>query len=542
MRNARHSQSARDRQGGYVLMALLVGASIVLIMLARQLPRDAMSAQRIREQKLIQRGEQYQRAIELYFRENKKYPKTLRDLERTDGRTYLRGGHDDPMTNNGEWRIIKMGGDGRFENSLLYDIEEEDGFGGRRRRNAALDSSNYVPMGQFRGGDRARMARESDAPENPLEDQGTYGGVFTGSEAQQFDADGNPIPSEQQQESEQPDYAQMRPGQVPVEAGQAQPQQPQGGLPGMPGQPGAFPNQQQPNSGVRPSRGSIGSRRGGGFGGFGGNSAAQQAGAQQQQATPSTGAGAGLSGAGGNQASQLISRLLTTPRPGGLAGIRGNRGAQAQGQQGGGPMFEEGIAGVASTADEVGVKVYKGQENYKLWEFVYDYRQDQAGMGGTGGAPGGAAPGDGMAPGQPGVTGADGLSGFPAGAVQPQDQSPGMAPPEQTTRTPYRDPRQTTPTTRGPGTPRPQPQPQQQPDDPGPMVVPPEDSSGAPFPTTVPGQPGNPFPVRPGPQQPGANTPQTPQQQPQPQQPQGPGRSLPPSRGIGRRNNEPQNP
>ena len=521
----RYPSNGRDAQGGYVLLALLVGASIVLVMLARQLPRDAMSAQRVREQKLIDRGEAYSRAIELYFREQKKYPKTLRDLERTDGRTYIRGPvENDPMT-KGEWRIIKMGPDGRFKDSLLYDIEEEDGFGGsRRRRDLAAGSSGYIPMGQFRGGDRARMERESDAPENPLESQGTYGGAFTGSEAQQFDADGNPIPP-QQQEPQQPDYAQVPPDQVPENAGQL-PLQP-GGIPGMPGQPGAGPN--QPNGGMRPSRGSIGARRlAGGFGGFGSAAAGQGAGMQQQQAVPPGGA-AGL-GAGGNQASQLISRLLTTPRPGGLAGLRsgGAQGMQQQAQNG--PMFEEGIAGVASTADEVGVKVYRGQENYKLWEFVYDYRDDQQGLGGVGGAPGGAMPGEGtLAPGQPGVTGTEGLSGFPAGAVQP---SPGMAPPEQTTRRPYRDGRQTTPGTPGPGN--------------LPPTVP-----GARFPTQMPNGPmeAEPFPTPgfPTTDQPGsspdplpAQMPTTPVQQPQPQQPQTPGRMLPRSR-FGQPGSQPQN-
>jgi len=541
MRRPTHNgnrRNRRDSQGGYVLLTLLVGAAVVLVTLARQLPRDAMSAQRIREQKLIKRGEQYSRAIQLYFREHKKYPKTLRDLERTDGRTYLRGGHDDPMTDSGEWRIIKMGPEGRFKDSLLYDTEDEDGFGGRRRRNRAPDSANYVPMGEFRGGDRARMLRESDAPDNPLENQGTYGAAFTGSEAQQYDADGNPIPPDQQQ---QQDYSQVRPGEVPENAGQTQQQQ--AGIPGLPGQPGSFPNRpNQPgansgNSRMRPSRGSIGSRGRGGFAGFGANSAAQraaqQAGMQQQQAVPPGGAGFG---AAGNQASQLISRLLTTPRPGGLAGLR-RGGAQQQAQQAqNGPMFEEGIAGVASRADEVGVKVYQGQENYKLWEFVYDYRQDQGGMGG--GAPGGGASGAGLAPGQPGVSGAQGLSGFPQGAVQPgeqqqqqQQQSPGMAPPEQTTRTPYRDGRQTT--SGGPGTPNL-----------------PSTTPSSPYPTRFPGgqpgaTPGYPTPNYPTatPQQPGA-TPQQPQQPPFPQQqagqpqPNGPGRTLRPSRTIGRPNNQ----
>jgi hypothetical protein len=139
-------------------------------------------------------------------------------------------------------------------------------------------------------------------------------------------------------------------------------------------------------------------------------------------------------------AADLIRNLLTTPRPGGLAGLRGAQGAQAQAR----PNFAEGIAGVASRVEQRGVKVYNEREFYNEWEFVYDYRQDAAMTGLMGGA--GQAAGN-MTPGQPGIgpggtlnidpsqmAPVPGMPGFPSqippGTTQPGDPA-GQAPPEQ---------------------------------------------------------------------------------------------------------------
>ena len=73
----------RRDQGGFVLLTLLFTAAAIAIQLAISLPRAAMEAQRIREEKLIYRGEQYKRAIELYYRKHQKYPQELDDLEDT---------------------------------------------------------------------------------------------------------------------------------------------------------------------------------------------------------------------------------------------------------------------------------------------------------------------------------------------------------------------------------------------------------------------------------------------------------------------------
>ena len=63
-----------------------------------------------------------------------------------------------------------------------------------------------------------------------------------------------------------------------------------------------------------------------------------------------------------NQAVNMINNILTSPRPGGLAGIQ-----TATAGMGG-----TGIAGVASNVDEDAIMVYADQTNYSLWEFVYD--------------------------------------------------------------------------------------------------------------------------------------------------------------------------
>ena len=95
-------------------------------MLVMAMPRVAMQAQRVREETLIYRGEQYKRAVQLYFRKYKKYPAKLDDLEESDGVRFLRRRYKDPLTGEDEWRLIHMGSDGRFKDSLLFDQEKDE--------------------------------------------------------------------------------------------------------------------------------------------------------------------------------------------------------------------------------------------------------------------------------------------------------------------------------------------------------------------------------------------------------------------------------
>jgi hypothetical protein len=82
---------------------------------------------------------------------------------------------------------------------------------------------------------------------------------------------------------------------------------------------------------------------------------------------------------GQNQALNLINQILTTPRAGGLAGST---------QPMAGAQIGPGIAGVASTLERKGIKIYNEKQKYNEWEFIYDLTKDTKGMAGTTGIAG----------------------------------------------------------------------------------------------------------------------------------------------------------
>ncbi len=395
-----------------MLLMLLFMVSALAITLAISLPRTAMQSQRVKEETLIYRGEQYKRAVELYFRKHKKYPKDMDDLEETDGVRFLRRRYKDPITGEDEWRLIHMGPDGRFKDSLIYDQEKEEG--GKNQAGGAQGgvwastpigsqpppgtTPGFQPAdGRFRGAERARAVRPSEAPAIPGQTQGGYypagapgqeqdpNAIVSGDPndpGSEGDEPGQPGEAGEPSAGQYPGYAQTLPSQIPPTVGQ----------------PGS-----RPQRGSRAARGAVGQQPPFGQAGY-----AAVPGAAAGGAPP---AALGAQGVG-TQASDLIRRLLTTPRPGGLAGLRGQQ--QGAGNQ---PAFSEGIAGVASKAEEQGVKVYQGRELYNEWEFVYDYRQDdQFGAGALGGL-GGQGEGGGLQPAQPGTSASRTLRGTPGASL-----------------------------------------------------------------------------------------------------------------------------
>ncbi|MFQ5776617.1 MAG: hypothetical protein ACE5IP_01270 [Terriglobia bacterium] len=104
----------RKRQAGYALLVVLLLASLILISLATAVPRILTQGQREREEELIFRGKQYQRAIGLYYKKFARFPLKLDDLLETNDRAYLRRLFRDPMTPDGEWRVIRVGPGGEL--------------------------------------------------------------------------------------------------------------------------------------------------------------------------------------------------------------------------------------------------------------------------------------------------------------------------------------------------------------------------------------------------------------------------------------------
>src|ERR1035438_1920520 len=105
-----HPRARRQNQRGFALLLVFLMASIVAIMLYMELPRAAMQKQRDKEEMLIDRGEQYKRAIQLFVNKARRYPADIKDLENFQNQRFLRQRYADPMTGKDEWRLIHIQG------------------------------------------------------------------------------------------------------------------------------------------------------------------------------------------------------------------------------------------------------------------------------------------------------------------------------------------------------------------------------------------------------------------------------------------------
>ena len=92
------------------MLIVFVFAAAVALTLYQQMPRVAFETQRDKEMLLIERGEQFKRAIQLYYVAYKKWPSKLEDLENTNDKRYLRRRYVDPMTGKDEWRLVHTNG------------------------------------------------------------------------------------------------------------------------------------------------------------------------------------------------------------------------------------------------------------------------------------------------------------------------------------------------------------------------------------------------------------------------------------------------
>ena len=402
----------RNPESGYALLFILAMAAIVAIMLYQEIPRVAFEAQRDKEQLLIDRGEQYSRAVNLYVRKFNKFPADFDALQNTQNLRFLRRKYIDPMTGKDDWRIIHVGPGGVFTDSLVY--------GKKKDGKQQADQQNFITELQQTGGNpvdpsqtvnvglRQRLSDQPGAPGDP------------NNPVPQFNPNGQPIPNGQIVPGQQPGN---QFGNQPVNQPGLPSQFQTGAPPGAPGQP--FPNQPFPGQPFQP-----------GFPGL----QSVVPGQQPNQPPPSAAAG-------------LIGQILTTPRPGGLNGLGGvQQGTIDPNTQGGttststgtsnlsaptptataAQTIGGGIAGVASKMEEDGIKTYKDQTSYHKWEFVYDITKDPARTGGAvpQGAPppgtpiGGTAPNGAVSP-----IGTPSMNGTPA-PPNPVVPNPAITPPQ----------------------------------------------------------------------------------------------------------------
>lgn len=104
---------------GAIYLALLVFMAIMGIAMAAVGPLIQASMQREREAELLAVGDEFRRAILLYYESSpgvKRYPRQLQELIEDSRfpvpRRHLRRIYRDPMTNSAEWGIVPSGDGG----------------------------------------------------------------------------------------------------------------------------------------------------------------------------------------------------------------------------------------------------------------------------------------------------------------------------------------------------------------------------------------------------------------------------------------------
>ena len=101
--------NSQKHQAGYVLLAILFALTVLIIALAAAAPNAAKAAQRVKEEELIRRGEQYALAIRRFYKKFGRYPSDLDQLENTNNIRFLRRKYLDPMTGKDDWQPIQFG-------------------------------------------------------------------------------------------------------------------------------------------------------------------------------------------------------------------------------------------------------------------------------------------------------------------------------------------------------------------------------------------------------------------------------------------------
>jgi hypothetical protein len=151
----------RSHERGSALLIVFVFAAIIAIALYKEMPIAAFEARRQKEQTLIDRGHEYQRAVQLYYRKFQgRYPANIDMLENTNSMRFLRRRYTDPFTGKDDWRLLHAGPGGQLIDSKVQNANLI-GLPGQNGTNLS-GNSNSTPLGTgLSGGARNGFATDT---------------------------------------------------------------------------------------------------------------------------------------------------------------------------------------------------------------------------------------------------------------------------------------------------------------------------------------------------------------------------------------------
>ncbi len=103
------SASARESEDGYMMLIAIFFLALMVVWLAVAMPQVIKSIQRDHDLEAYQRGKQYRRAIQLYYRKFHAYPPNVDALVNTNQIKFLRKKYADPITGKEDWKPVLYG-------------------------------------------------------------------------------------------------------------------------------------------------------------------------------------------------------------------------------------------------------------------------------------------------------------------------------------------------------------------------------------------------------------------------------------------------
>lgn len=115
------SHKSQVQQSGYMLITLMLMVALAALALLAVLPDMAQQIKRDREEEMCNRGTQYMRAIQHFYKKFGRYPTRIEELENTNNMRFLRKRYKDPLMHD------QQGKDRDFKLLHMQDISMNNG-------------------------------------------------------------------------------------------------------------------------------------------------------------------------------------------------------------------------------------------------------------------------------------------------------------------------------------------------------------------------------------------------------------------------------
>jgi type II secretory pathway pseudopilin PulG len=103
-------KTIRSGESGYVLLAVMLAVTLILVAMSIEVPRIAQQIKREKEEELVHRGKEYATAVKRFVHKNGgRYPASVEQLEDTNHIRFLRKKYKDPMTGESDWKMVHVG-------------------------------------------------------------------------------------------------------------------------------------------------------------------------------------------------------------------------------------------------------------------------------------------------------------------------------------------------------------------------------------------------------------------------------------------------